>query len=71
MRLTTGSMLTLADDLRADDSRDADTRRWISQPTATLAADLPPTMAEVRRPTRRGSTLLAGVRRITSIGQHA
>ena len=71
MRLTTGSMHTLANDLRADDRRDAEARRRISQPTSTLAADRPLTLTSAQRASRGGSIALAGLRRIVAIGHHA
>ena len=71
MRLTGGSMLTLADDFRADDRRYADVRRAFRRPMSTMAAGRPLTTTEAHRPSRRGSTLLAGLRRLIPIGQHA
>jgi hypothetical protein len=71
MRLTGGSMLTLAEDLRADDRRHAGARRALSQPKPTMAATLPLTITGVHRPSRGGSILLAGLRRIVQIGQRA
>ena len=71
MRLTGGSMLTLADDLRAADRRDADLRRAISHSRSTVAAELPQTMTTAHSPSRGGSIVLAGLRRIAAIGQHA
>ena len=70
MRLTGGSMLTLADDLRAADRRDADLRRAISHSQSTVAAELAQTMATAHSPSRAGSIVLAGLRRIAAIGQH-
>jgi hypothetical protein len=71
MRLTGGSMLTLAHDLRADDRREADARRPFRRPTSTTAAGRPLTMTKAHRPSRRGSTLLAALRRLVPMGQHA
>ena len=70
MRLTGGSMLTLADDLHADDRRDADVRRAMKDSKSPVAAELPLAMPTAHRPSRGGSIVLAGLRRIAAIGQH-
>jgi len=71
MRMNGGSMLVLADDLRADDRRDADARRAVRRPTSTMTADRRSAMAGARLTRRGASLMLAGLRRIAAISGQA
>ena len=71
MRLTSGSMLSLADDLRVDDRRAADARRGSRPATSKAGADRLLTLTGAHRASRGGSILLAGLRRIAASAPHA